>query len=83
MSRARWTNHEVRRLQALFEVTLRPSSAVLADAIPRHPPQASRKMARQYGLLKPKQCRVPAERSIHWMRVAHEHFARRESGMLT
>lgn len=82
MSRARWTNHEVRRLRVLFSVYRRPSCDDLASVIPKHPPEASRKMASSLGLLKRARCGVPAERASHWLRVAHEYFARREAGLL-
>jgi len=81
MKYARWTNVEVRRLKEIH-AGRRPSKAEVAEAFPRHPIWSVMNMARKLGL----RCgrRQPLERDVtRWMRVAHEHFARREAGLLT
>lgn len=77
---ARWTNVEVRRLKEMH-VGRRPSKAEVSEAFPRHPIWSVMNMARQLGL----RCgrRHPLERDVtRWLRVAHKHFARRETGLL-
>jgi hypothetical protein len=81
--RSRWTNHEVRRLRELFEICRRPTDFALSEAIPRHPPQSTMKMAKILGLVESRDNFVPFERTRHWLRVTHEHFSRRESGLLS
>jgi hypothetical protein len=79
--RTRWTNHEVRRLKEMYEICRRPTTKDLASAFPRHPDSVFY-MARRLGLVLPRDNHVPLERAQFWMRVAHEHFVRREAGLL-
>jgi hypothetical protein len=39
-------------------------------------------MGKILGLVEQRENLVPFERTRHWLRVAHEHFARREAGRL-
>lgn len=80
--RSKWTNHEVRKLRAMFEVCRRPTDEDLSTSFPRHPPQAAMKMAKRLNLVGVRDNFVPFERTRFWLRVSHEHFARRESGLL-
>jgi len=78
---AHWTNKEILRLRAMYEVCRRPSGEDLAAAFPRHPVDSVRNKARQLGLVVVRP--GPAPKHVQrWLRLAHEHFARVEARAL-
>jgi hypothetical protein len=66
-----WTTGEVRILKRAYEEHL--SGEHIAVLLPRHPIQSIRTMAWNLGYVR---------RRTNWLRIAHEHFARREAGLL-
>lgn len=81
MKYARWTNHEIRRLKEMHADGHRPPKLEVVAAFPRHPFWSVMNMARRLGLRHGR--RYPLEADVtRWLTVAHEHFARRESGLL-
>jgi hypothetical protein len=73
MKNHHWTNQELQRL-ALAHQGHRPSRAELAAMLPRHTLASITTVGRNIGI-----CR---RQSVDWLRRAHEHFARREAGLL-
>jgi hypothetical protein len=78
---AHWTNLEIRRLTEMHADARRPPAKEVAAAFPRHPAESVMHMARRLGL---RRKRVgPLETDVtRWLRVAHQHFERREAGHL-
>ena len=76
-----WTNVEIRRLRAAHANGV-PSRVALAAMFPRHPEDSILSTARSLGFYRRGHVPVRYVKKLHWMRVAHEHFARRESGLL-
>lgn len=81
MKYAHWTNHEIRRLREMH-AEAPPILEALRAAFPRHPADSIRSTAQTLGLRRRKANNVPVDRIHYWLRVAHEYFARRESGMI-
>lgn len=82
MKHAYWTTGEVRRLRKMCAISCSPSSEALLAALPRHPIDSIRTTAYQLGCSSRRENSVPFRRTLYWLRVAHEYFARRESGLL-
>ena len=78
-----WTTKEVKVLQSLYSLGSPPASK-LAELLPRHPVQSIRVIAGRMGLTRPNASGLKphTERREQWLRIAHEHFARREAGLL-
>lgn len=66
---AHWTTRELRLLDEMHQGR-RPSQKELFAAFPRHSPEAVRLYAH---------LRHPARLDLKWLRIAHQHFARREA----
>lgn len=79
---AHWTTHEIRRLKQMFAVNRNPGTESLAEAFSRHPIDSTLEMSRRLGLRSKRENCVPLNRAQHWLRIAHEHFSRREIGLL-
>jgi len=67
-----WTTKEVKVLQSLYSIGS-PSALNLTELLPRHSVISIRAIAGRMGLTRP---------NARWLRIAHEHFARREAGLL-
>lgn len=69
---ARWTNLECRKLIQVHNNAVYPTRAELAEMFPRHTVKSILVTANNLGIKRKAQ-------RIHWLRVAHLHFAKREA----
>jgi hypothetical protein len=67
---ASWTTHELRRLDASYIVL---DKAALLELLPRHSMRSIYTTAQHRGL-----CRKRQLKFIAWLRLAHDHYARRD-----
>lgn len=74
-----WTNHEIKLLESFHESGL--SRAELAIRFPRHTWKSVNAMAAKCGVWMKPECQ-DAFKNRRWMLIVHEHFVRRESGLL-
>jgi hypothetical protein len=72
-----WTTSEIRKLRALHD-NGHPTYAQLSEALPRHSINSSVNTARTLGLRNNLGLSVDVLQ-LRWLRLAHQHFARREA----
>lgn len=78
---AYWTVPELRRLKEMHAVGLYPSCKDVVAAFPRHPSASVLNMARRLRLRRPRG--GPMETDVlRWLGIVHQHFSRREAGLL-
>lgn len=76
-----WTTGEIRQMRAAHSIE-RPSRADLCAMFTRHTPMSIYATAAKLGLRKwPTKVRNVTSAAC-WLRRAHDHFARREAGLL-
>jgi len=81
--RNKWLASEVHKMKRAH-VGARPSRAEIYAMFPRHSVHGVSMMLSRLGLQRPlcRRVKPPMANYQRWLRIAHEHFARREAGML-